>query len=52
MYWANVFWRRRIYSYIVKNPASPLAVAAKVYVQFLSGVLRRICPINRVSTWA
>ena len=52
MYCATVLWCHRMYSYIVKNSASYLAVAAKVYVHFPSGDLRRSRLVNRLTTWA
>ena len=52
MYCMAVFWRRLVYSSIVKNPASSLAVASKVYFHFLSGVIPRIRTIIHLSTWA
>ena len=39
MYYATMFCRRRMYSSIVKNPASSLAVSVEVCVHFLSSVL-------------
>ena len=52
MYCATMFWLHLMYSSITNNPASYLAVAAKVYVHFLSGVLRGRRPVSRLSTWA
>ena len=53
MYCATVFWRLLMYSSIVKNPASYLAIAsAEVYLHFLSGVLRRSFPVSRLATWS
>ena len=52
MYCANVFCRRRMYSSIVWNPASSLAIAAEVYVHPPSGFCRGICPARRIATWS
>ena len=52
MYCETVYWHRLIYSSIFKNPASSRAISAEVYVQFLSGVLRRSRPVSRLVTYA
>ena len=52
IYYAEVLWRRLMYSSIVNNPVSSRAVAAEVYVHFLSGVLRGSRPVSRLTTWA
>ena len=52
MYCATVFWRRLMYSSIVKNPASSRAVADEVYVNFPFDVLCGRRPISRLATWA
>ena len=51
MYCATVLWRRLTYSAIVKNPASSLAAAAKVYLHFPSVVLYGSYHVIRISTW-
>ena len=51
MYYAAVFWRLLMYTSIAKNPAFSLAVAANIYIQFLSGFLCRSHTISRISTW-
>ena len=50
IYCATVFWRRQMYSSIVKNPASSLAIVAKFYVHFLPGVLGGIRSVNCITT--
>ena len=52
MYCATVFCCRRMYSSIVWNPASSLAVVAKVYLHFPSGFRRWIFPVSRLSNWS
>ena len=47
MYCMAVFWRRLVYSSMVKNPDLSLSVAAEVYFQFPFGVLRRSRPVSR-----
>ena len=50
MYRATVFYRRLIYSSIIKDTASSLAAAAEVYLHLPSGVLRRSRPVSRIAT--
>ena len=40
-----------MYSSIINNPATSLAATAKVYLHFLSLVLRGSCPISCLVTW-
>ena len=51
IYCATVFWRRLIYSSIVKNPASYLAAAAEVYLHLPSVVICVSRPVSFLDTW-
>ena len=51
MYYATVFCCRLMYSSIVKNLASPLAVSTEVYFHFPSVVLRGSRPVSLLATW-
>ena len=50
MYCATVFFRRQLYSSVVWNPTSSLAVTADVYFHFPSGFLRGSRPVSRLAT--
>ena len=52
MYCATVFWCCLMYSSIVKNHASSLAVADEVYIRFLPGVQCGSRTVRCLSTWA
>ena len=52
MYCVTVFWSHLMYSSIINNPASSLAVAVKVYFHFPSGVLCWSCLVIRLTTWS
>ena len=52
IYCAIVFWNSLMYYSIVKNPSSSRAVAAEVYIQFLSGVLCGSCLVSHLGTCA
>ena len=50
MYFATVFFHCLMYSSIIRNPTSSLAVAADVYYHFPSVFHRRSHPISRRTT--
>ena len=52
MYYSTVFCHSQMYSSIVWNPASSLAVAAEVYSHFLSFFCHGSLPVSRSSTWS
>ena len=51
MYCATMFFLCLMYTSIISNPASALAVTVVVYYHFLSARLCRSCPVNCCAIW-